>query len=393
MILNLSLLEFHNNDDEENKFMEKIKYLHVMTHPSMFINGGIIDMINNDPLSFNPREHLFLVGYNDIYEKYKNFGNVKFIPKIMTKNYRSFIHYSKNADYVFLHQNYFYDFIRFIFTPIKIRKKYIWCVWGHDLYTNLGKLEGAREKIKLIARRIGDLLINYEVKYYRGIGIGFKYDALEIKKRFKDKVSIFMCPYVSGVTTEQMDSIKEETQSMKKGEKAPVRIMVGHSAHQYLHHKEMLDKLSAYKNENILVSLVLVYGSQVYAKKVVEYAKKIFGEKVEILRSRMDFKGYLRYLSTVDIAVFDQIHQCGLGNLHYLSYMEKKIYLNKDGFLKQAFLLEGIYFNTTNKLGLEPFEEFVKGNFCKERGKQYATFLSDNQNRVDMWKSTLKSLE
>jgi len=169
--------------------------------------------------------------------------------------------------------------------------------------------------------------------------------------------------------------------------------MVGHSAHQYLHHKEMLDKLSAYKNENILVSLVLVYGNQVYAKKVVEYAKKIFGEKVEILRNRMDFKDYLRYLSTVDIAVFDQIHQSGLGNLHYLLYMEKKIYLNKDGFLKQAFLLEGIYFNTTNKLGLEPFEEFVKGNFCKERGKQYATFLSDNQNRVDMWKSTLKSLE
>jgi len=373
--------------------MDKIKYLHVMTHPAMFFNGNVIDMINTNEDYFNPQDHLFLVGYNDIFEKYKKYSNVKLVPKIMTKNFRSFIRFSNKANYVFLHQNCYYDYIRLIFTPIKIRKKYIWCVWGHDLYTNLGKVEGARERVKLIARRIGDVLINYEAKYYQGIGIGFRYDALEVKSRFKNKIRILMCPYPSDMKLEEIDSIIEAANSVEKDKNAPTKIMVAHSAHQYLHHKEMLEKLSAYKDENIIISLVLVYGNDAYATSVAEYAKSIFGDKIEVFRNRMDTKDYIQYLTTVDIGIFDQVHQSSLGNLNYLLYLGKKLYLNKDGVLKLAFLLEGIYMDTTDKLGLEPYERFIKENPSKERAKSYAAFIMNEKNQMDMWKSTIDILE
>ena len=100
----------------------------------------------------------------------------------MSRHFRKFIFYSMKAEYVFLHQNWYFDFLRFLFTPISIKKKYIWCVWGHDLHTNYGRLTGIKEKIKLILKNIGSFLINYEIKYYKGIGIGFKYDALAIKR-------------------------------------------------------------------------------------------------------------------------------------------------------------------------------------------------------------------
>jgi dTDP-N-acetylfucosamine:lipid II N-acetylfucosaminyltransferase len=373
--------------------LEKIKYLHIMTHPGIIINSGIIDMINVNNEGFNSQDHLFLVGYDDIYKKYQKYSNVKYIPKLMTKNFKRFLQYSKNADYIFLHQNWFYDYFRFIFTPIKIKRKYIWCVWGHDLYTNFGKVKGVKEKIKLVLRRIGDAMINHEIKFYHGIGIGFKYDALEIKKRFKDKVKILMCPYLSGVTTKQLDSFVAETRLLGHDDQKPVRIMVAHSAHEYLHHKEMLDKLARYKEKNILISLVLAYGNQAYAAEIERYAKQIFGEKVEILRKPMELNDYLRYLAIVDIAIFDQIFQSGSGNIHDLLYMEKKIYLNPDGVFRLYFQLEGIYLDTTDYLGLEPFAEFIKENPTKGRGKQYAAFVSDNKNLVDMWKWTLKSLK
>ena len=277
--------------------------------------------------------------------------------------------------------------------PKRLKKKNIWCVWGHDLYANLGKVEGARERIKLIARRIGDLLINYETKYYKGIGIGFKYDALEVKSRFKNKTRILMCPYPSGMKLEEIDSIIEDTNSVEKDKDAPTKIMVAHSAHQYLHHKEMLKKLSAYKDENIIISLVLVYGNVAYATSVAEYAKSIFSDKVEVFRNRMDEKDYIRYLTTIDIGIFDQVHQSSLGNLNYLLYMGKKLYLNKDGVLRLAFLLEGIYPDTTDKLGLEPYEKFIRENLSKEGAKSYAAFIMNEKNQMDMWKSTIDILE
>lgn len=367
--------------------MNEIKYLHVMTH-SGFFNNGIIKMVNEED-GFVPKEHLFLVQREEIFEVNQNYVNVVFMPRMMTRNFRKLLAYEKRAKYVFLHQNWFYDFARFLFTPVSIKKKYIWCVWGHDLYTNMGKPEGVREVLKALLRKIGDFLINREVRFYKGIGIGFKYDALQIKKRFKDKVKIYMLPYITGATTAMLNAIMEKSRPIAN---EPIRVMVGHSAHMYLNHRYVLELLSKYKNENILISLVLAYGNSNYAKKIEEYAKEIFGEKVEIIRERMPLEQYLRYLNSVDIAICDQIMQSGLGNIHHLMYLGKKIYLNGDGTLYQAFALEGLYIDATENLKKQTFAEFKKENPFKERARNYAEYLSEYQNYIDMWLNTLKQL-
>ncbi|MDS0526526.1 TDP-N-acetylfucosamine:lipid II N-acetylfucosaminyltransferase [Clostridium sp. SHJSY1] len=373
--------------------MDKIKYLHVMTQPSVFFNGNIIELLNSEIGVFNPEEHLFLVCFDDIYEKYKHYGNLILVKKLMSKNYDKFIYYSKKAEYIFLHQNWFYDFKRFICTPTKIKKKYIWCVWGHDLYIDYKICNGIKGFLAQSARKVGDFLINYEIKHYHGVGIGFKYDALEIKKRFKNKTNILMCPYPNGMRLDEIDSIIREANVYKEDKNKPVKIMVAHSAHEYLHHKEMLDKLSAYKDRNIIVSLPLVYGNNSYANYIEEFAKSLFGDKVEILRKRMDIYEYIKYLKSVDIAILDQVQQSGLGNLYYLLYLGKKVYLNKGGFLKLAFQLEGSYFDTTDLIGIEPYEQFIKSNNTMESAKLYAKYILNEKNLIDMWKSTLDCLK
>lgn len=371
--------------------MSNIKYLHIMTHPAKFFNENIIKMINENKNDFKANEHIFLVGYEDIYMENKKYKNVIYIPKIMTKNYKKFIEYCNDSKYVFLHQNWFYDYIRLIFTPIKIRKKYVWCVWGHDLYTDLGKIKGVKERVKLIARKIGNILINFEVKYYKGIGIGFKYDSLEIKKRFKDKTKIFTCPYPVGITFEKINKIIQQKNTSEN--KLNIKIMVAHSAHEYLNHKEILKKLSEYKNERIIISLPLVYGDMKYAKEIEKYAKDIFADKVEIIKSRMSTEEYIKYLNGVDIAILDQIHQSGLGNLFYLLLMNKKIYVNKDGILKLSFLLEGSNFCTTDNIGVESFKDFISKNNNQDNAKLYAEYIMSDINQKRMWKETFDLLK
>ncbi|WP_128896350.1 TDP-N-acetylfucosamine:lipid II N-acetylfucosaminyltransferase [Longirhabdus pacifica] len=370
--------------------MKSFKYLHIMTHPAMFFNENIIDMIHLNNDTFDSAEHLFIVGYEDIYNKYKMYDNVILIPKIMTKNYGKFLRYCNNAQFVFLHQNWFYDFIRLLITPIKIRKKYIWCVWGHDLYTNYGMTTGLKERTKMFLRKIGGLLINFESKYYKGIGIGFKYDALEIKKRFKKNINIYLCPYRIGLDKEVVERIKSSNDTVYEN-KSNIKIMIGHSAHSYLNHKKILKKLEKFKDENILISLPLVYGNQKYAQEVIQYSKSIFGEdKVEVLERRLSSVDYIKYLNSVDVAIMDQVQQSGLGNLYSLLFLNKKVYLNGDGVLSQAFFLEGLYLNETSQIDRQSFEEFAQ---CSNKSEYwYPGYMLDDTNMIRMWKETLKKL-
>ena len=70
--------------------------------------------------------------------------------------------------------------------------------------------------------------------------------------------------HVSGVTIEKLD--KADVNKAPKIDD-PIRNMVDHSAYEYLHHIDILDKLVVYKNENIIISLVLAYGNKAYAEK------------------------------------------------------------------------------------------------------------------------------
>lgn len=370
--------------------LKKIKHLHIMTHPSVYFNGNIIKMINENNEDFISDDHLFITSNLEVFKENSNFINVKYVPKIMSTNIMTFFKYANKAENIFLHQNWFYDFVRLVFTPISIRKKYIWCVWGHDLYTDHGEAFGIKEKIKSILRKVGDIIIAFEIRWYRAIGIGFKYDALEIKKRFKDKVEIIFCPYPTGT---ELNKIKEIEKTNRNVLNKKTKIMIGHSAFPYLHHIEMLDKLSFYKNEHIIISIPLVYGNATYGNEVEKYAKEKFGEEnVEIIKDRLNIYEYIKYIQTIDILIADQKHQTGLGNLYYAMFFRKKIFLNPSGKFKQFFILEGIEYDSTDKLGIINFEELTSTFSSLEKGYEYSKFILNEKTWIDMWKDTFNYL-
>jgi hypothetical protein len=357
----------------------------------MFFNGNVIEMINSKEQYFTKDEHLFIVAYDDIYEKYKN-DNVILIKGITGKNLKLFKKYAKMASYVFMHSNDFMHIKRMILTPKSIKKKYIWCVWGGDLYTDFLKITTVKEFAFYLIYRVGAFLINREAKYYKGIGIGFRYDALEIRRRFhRRNIKIVTTPYLSDVKLNDVNKIINACKEKTVNEN-PLKVMVAHSAHSYLNHKEILDKLSKYKDEDMIISLVLAYGNKRYASDVEQHARKLFGDKVEIIKDRTDSNEYIKYLHSVDIAVFDHKHQSALGNLYYLLYMGKKVYLNSDGILKLAMRLEDINTFDTHQIGIESFEHFSSLDFNRNNGQVFAEFYMDENNTYKMWNRTLNDL-
>ena len=170
--------------------------------------------------------------------------------------------------------------------------------------------------------------------------------------------------------------------------------MIGHCAYQFLRHIEIMDLLKKYKDENLLISLVLSYGDMEYARKVEEYAIQTFGnDKVEIIRKLMSPMEYIEYLNTVDICILDYKHQAALGNFWRLLYLEKKIFLNKDGILKLFANFEGAETYCVENIKNMNFEQFTKRLNDPQSCKKSVEFYIDENNILNMWKNSINELE
>lgn len=367
------------------------KIIHIMPHESILYNGGIIKMINDNPNIFKQEDHLFVIANQRVYEEYKDYSNVKLEQRICS-NVKILEKYIKESKYVFLHSN-----------PIKTHNllrlkrknlsKIIWCIWGHDLYENRLEIKTTYQKIRKfivnIIKFIPNKIRKSKIKQFYAIGIGFQYDAIEVKRKYGNDMRIVMAPY--GYKKENkkiIDKIIEQTSP-----KEYIRIMVGHSAFPFLNHITILKQLAKYKDENIRISLVLAYGSRDYAKIVKETAIQLFEpDKLEIIENMMSQEEYIHYLSTVDICILDYKHQAALGNIYMLLYMGKKLYLNENGIIKLFTTLEGIENYNVTDIEKMAFEEFSKPIRDIKHGKEFAEFHIDEKNYIKLWENTIREI-
>ena len=265
----------------------------------------------------------------------------------------------------------------------KAINKMIWCVWGHDLYF---KYKSIKEKIKKVIRK-------EKLKYLYGVGIGFKFDALEVREVVGKNPKIFYLPYGYEKGSDQK-YLKVVQDSQK--DKEYYRIMIGHSGFEFLNHIELMKKLLKYKNDNLKISLVLAYGIPEYIEKVKKFAKENFdNDKIEIIDQFMDEIEYLKYLNTVDVAIFDHKHQAALGNIWKLSYLGKKIFLNQDGIIKMAFNLEALESYNVKDIDKMEYNDFVSDIETKEKKKlqYYGKSCISEQVILKAWKKLFMFLE
>lgn len=364
------------------------KIVHIMPHSSVLYNGTIIEMINTNINDFKIEEHLFIVSNEKVYNAYKNYENV-ILETNICKNMKLFKKYTENCDCIFLHSNTL-NAHQLLTLNKKILKKIIWCEWGHDLYKNKKNDYKIKEFVKSIIKFIPNIIRTHRIKKIYAVGIGFQYDAIEVKQIYGRNMKIVMTPYgYRRDNKKQVDKIIQETNKDNK----IIRIMIGHSAYKFLNHFKILQMLQKYKYNNIKISLVLAYGDKEYKRKVIEYAIELFGkDKVEIIDKMMNQTEYIKYLNTVDICILDYKHQAALGNIYYLLYMGKKLYLNKDGIIKLFTTLEGIETYNVSAIEKMSFEEFSKPIDDVKYGIEFAEFHIDEKNYIKLWKRTINEM-
>lgn len=366
--------------------MKHFKYTHLLLQDEFKFASSMIKMLNSfDELEAG--QHRFITRFPRVYNQISKFQNTSLdeheVGYLLFK-------YGFDTEWIFVHSlNYSPVKVAFLF-PAIIAKKTIWRTWGHDVFFPSFR-EG--DTLKNILKKI--VLYKYigRIRQFRYIGIANSCDSVRMNELF-GSVPMIRLPYsyLPGRGKMLLDAYNQSTNE-KQIFGRPIKVMVGHSGFPSDHQLEILDMLKPYADENMIVSLVLSYGHEEYIASVKSKAISLFGEKIEILDKMIPYEEYLKYLSSVDVAIMDQLHSAALGNVAPLLFFGKKIYLNREGVMYKGFQMENVPFSFTDQIGKIPFDEFCSP--VDEKNERFSSLASstDDNLPIELWADCLHSLK
>lgn len=325
---------------------------------------------------FDQNSHSFLLISRDpIKEQYPNVVNM--VPK---KGLFTLTKELYNADRIYLHSLFSYSVILLLFMQPWLLKKCSWIIWGGDLYKYRDNNDTVKRRLKekmrkKVIKKMGRLLPLVEGDYFLA------------KEWYGAKGDYKVARYVNMERNKHLKSLGNSTVT-KNG---PINIHVGNSATETNNHFQVFDMLAKYKDENVNVYCPLSYGDMEYAEKVKNYGRDIFGEKFIPIVDFMDLEKYLDHLNNMDIGIFNNDRQQGLGNIFVLLYLGKKVYMKPNTTMSDYFIdTDSIIFSIPDIEDMQfcEFEHFEKG--AKNFNNNLFKGIYSDQDNIRIWKDIFK---
>lgn len=376
----------------------KIKYFYILGS----VTVATYSFMNILKERYDSSEHLAYIPFGsailNVQPQMAEFDNISYPPKgfIRARFYELKMYYQ--AEHVILHGMFTGTkpllplLLLLLLFPRKMSKKLSWIEHGGDLYNWEYPHQNCKKPfIDWMNRKIRESASI--------LGVCHPMDEYVLRETFHTNAPCF---YTQLRTLEDPFSIWEAV----RPEILPIaeddslcRIQVGHNAFQLGNHIHILDMLEKFKDENIKIVLPMtygmtgvfgdVYGGYHYRNAVNEVSRGIFGDKGVLLSKHLPQKNYFRYLWNVDIAIFGQYRQAGLGNIHPLLYMNKKIFLPSRSIMYQWLVEQGVEVFDTEMIPNMTYEEFITPPSGKNR-EWVVKFLTDNS--YELWDKFYEAL-
>ena len=356
-----------------------MKNLHIFKNVNEKFSEPYIEFINKN---FNDSEHFFYhIGQDKRTNKVRR-KNITFVTKL---KYFILVKDMYKTERIFLHGLFSPHIVIILFIQPWLLKKCYWIVWGGDLYYYNRKKTSLKAYIyegirKVVIRNMGGIITLVKGDYDLA------------KKWYKVKGKYYKGQYVNTEKVNIMEKIINHN-SENNIDKNEFLILVGNSATKSNFHMEVLDLLKKFKNENINIICPLSYGDMDYAKEVINYGKKIYGNKFIALEKFMNITEYMKLLNTIDIGIFNNNRQQAMGNISSLLYLGKKVYMRPDTTMYYEM-------NDTLKLNIfdinnienENFNEFVcLDEEAREANRKIVQNKYYNNNIKSIWKNIFDS--
>lgn len=328
------------------------KYVHLMFNDKF--TKSVVDFLNKH---FNPQDHLFLCK-----RFFKDFA-FPVGPNVMEiQSLRQIKWEELTIEKIFCHSLFDNEVIDFLYENKKFLKKAVWIMWGGDFYSY-----PEDEKNIYVRQNFAQYVTNYGKE--------------EISAKLQTDITPYKLRYNFPVNKELLDTCKPHKRDSTV-------IQINNSADKST--LEVLEWLSKFAHENIVVKTVLSYGQMQYQEPVVILGKKNFGSKFEYLDKILSPKYYTNYLAENDILIFNQDRSQGVGNTIASLYLGKKIFIRQEISTATRLENEGFFIYDTNSIKDLSFEEFI-ANPHSEQNKISARKCFDEDLIKSQWQVILAS--
>lgn len=331
--------------------------------------GDFIYLVNK----YSQYKHMFWVYGENYLDEEKNYlkqGNVKYIPRIDIKLNKDMTEKQMETyDSIILHGLFDYNIIEYLYRHKELLKKVSIYFWGGD--------------IPLVGTWKNRFVKKYVIKNARSIITIIPKDYESLKTIYSPKGQKFIALY----PTEQIEILsKLKEREYESNDK--INILVGNSATVTNNHLKVMDLLSRFKDNDINIYVPLSYGDKDYAEEVIEYGKRIFGNKLIPIRDFMPLEEYSEFLNTMDIAIFNMVRQQALGNIFLLLYMGCKVYLHPEGKLLDYFRKMDFFVIDTKSISdmsISELREFSSDK--KQHNKLLVHRMLDREKSIKTWEN------
>ena len=245
--------------------------------------------------------------------------------------------------------------------------KFIWIGWGGDYYCYVNKnlylpiTQNLVEKIEMhtivnktslkfkIKNFIKQKLFLCEIKNTEKIINRINYFAPVLEEDYHLVASSFdefRPKYIDWNYGTLEDNLIRDNDLIISGK----NILVGNSATPENNHMDTFEILKEINLSNRKIICPMSYGDINYAKAIEFEAKKIFGDKVQVLNTFMHIDEYIKILSSCSIAIMNNLRQQAVGNIIIMMYMGTKVFLNKESPVYEFFKKNGAIIFTIEEL-------------------------------------------
>jgi dTDP-N-acetylfucosamine:lipid II N-acetylfucosaminyltransferase len=291
-------------------------HIHLFTNESLY-SSELLKLFNT---AVNLQDHLF------VFRKAKT-GKFAYSSEVESRiiystNFRHLIWNvlpkMKAAKWIYFHYlPYGPSLILWAIQPALIAKS-TWVIWGGDVFIY-------KQKKQSLKHRFYEFLRESIIPKFPEIAAFVEEDAREAIKVYHSKAGYVPILYPIPVN---LDNLKDLNKREPGG---TTNVLIGNSADPSNNHLEMLELLSRFNNEDILIYCPLsYYGDQEYISTVVKKGNDIFGDNFIPLLTMMTTQEYAVFLNDIDIAIMNHRRQQGLGNIMPLLFLGKKVFLRSD---------------------------------------------------------------
>lgn len=309
-----------------------------------------IEFINTN---FDKEEHIFLIygKYTEERTGVENYENVKLFNRkkelLNSKYVRNLL---KNCHGVIIHG--FNELATaLVWKYPKIVDKTAVVFWGGDIYIHQQIIDGTAGLKTRLVDSLKRLALN-RIKIF----LTFAHNDYSVaKKWFGIDGRSYDILYPSTINKDEVVSLYRNKTHHEK-----VNIILGNSATPTNQHVEILEKLESYSDRDFNLFVPLSYGDDSYRQSVIEKGKELMGGKFIPVIDFMTPTEYSKFLSTMDIAIFNNNRQQATGNIELLAFFGAKVFLRDDTAMWSHYVDRNkrLFFNVS-EIGRISFEDLI----------------------------------